>query len=63
MTASLVERHGIDGGRAIAIVALRSSGSSVSGVQSDPGVESRVPARATVRVGSKAEPRSGSESD
>jgi hypothetical protein len=29
--------------------------------ESTPGVESSVPARATVRVGSKAEPRSGSK--
>jgi hypothetical protein len=33
------------------------------GRECDPGVESWVPAWATVRVGSKAEPRSGSECD
>jgi hypothetical protein len=31
--------------------------------ESDPGVEFRCPTRATVRLGSKAEPRSDSESD
>ena len=50
---------------AIALSPLHSSGRACDGRlpswRSTPGVESSVPARATVRVGSKAEPRSGSK--